>query len=318
MTLLLRIVTARSLHRCVGMAVLALLPACLPGRQVTVGETQVGKGLLYQSSNPTYDKFFEETHAVQLSAMGAVDEESKARLPLEHALGTSQSAPEQLAELAKARAQKVGQGGSPLHLTVTGLPREKSDDKPTNVTATLSVSDEAGVAPAERDFVKGLDQTLKSEADLIDKFSPIAAKARQLSTRSSELSSSVDTDFAIASRRSEVSEEVSAAKLILDAVAERSSKISAGAMSFLKIMAEALPPPGPAAPLPAKTETVKTKPKKNGSKPPPAPKPPPASKPKSEPPPSKPKPEPGAESAKPAPAPKPAPPPSKPAEDFNP
>jgi len=37
----------RALRRGVAMAALVLLPACLPPRQVTVGETQVGQGLLY-------------------------------------------------------------------------------------------------------------------------------------------------------------------------------------------------------------------------------------------------------------------------------
>jgi len=310
----------RAWARRAAMLALFLLPSCLPARQVTVGETQVGQGLLYQSSNPTYDRFFEETHALQLSAMNAPDEETKARASLEQALIATKTTPEQLAELAKTRAKKLD--GSPLRLSATGLPREKSGDKAAHVTAALSVSDDATLAASEKDFVKSLEQTVLAEAELVDKFSPIAAKARTLSARSSELLGSVNTDFTVESRRSEVSEELGAAKLILDAVADRSASVAAGAISFLKIMADALPPPGPPSTPAAKADAPKAKPKKNGTKPPPAtpkPKPEPAPKPKPEAP-SKPKPEPIAASAKPAPpAPKPAPVPvSKPADDFNP
>ena len=142
----------RAWFRRAAMVLLFLLPSCMPARQVTVGETQVGQGLLYQSSNPTYDKFFEETHALQVLAMSAPDEEKKALVPLEQALGAPKTTPEQLAELAKTRAKKLD--GSPLRLTATGLPRDKWDDKGAHVTAALSVSDEVAVAASEKDFVK--------------------------------------------------------------------------------------------------------------------------------------------------------------------
>jgi hypothetical protein len=202
---------------------------------------------------------------------------------------------------------------------VTGLAREKPDEKQA-VTATLSVANDSALASSEdRDFVNGLTQSLKLEAELVEKYSPLVSTARKLSARSGQLLASVDTDFKVESRRAEVSEELGAAKLILDAVAERSEKISAGALSFLKTLADSFPPPEPAAPVASKADASKTKPKKNGSKPAAAPKPKPETappKPKPEAAPSKPKPDSVAESAKPAP--KPAPAPAKPADDFNP
>jgi hypothetical protein len=291
------------LRRWVVVAALAALPACVMQRQVTVGQTQVGQGLLYQSSNPTYDKFFEEMHAVQVSAMGALDEDGKARAPLEQALGASKTTPAQLAELTKARTKKNEQSGAQLRLAVTGLSRDKPDEKPAPVSATLTVADDTALASDDRDFVKFLEQSLKSEAELVEKYSQLAASARKLSARSAELLGSAGTDFPVESRRSEVSEELDAAKLILDAVADRSEKISAGALSFLKVLADSIPPPGPATAV-AKADASKTKPKKSSSKPAsPKPKPEPAAKPV-------------AESVKPAPKPSPAPP--KPPEDFNP
>jgi hypothetical protein len=313
------------LRRWAVIAAWAALSACVVQRQVTLGQTQVGQGLLYQSSNLTYDKFFEEMHAVQLAAMGALDEESKARAPLEQALTVSKTTLVQLADLAKARAKKNEPSGAQIRLAVTGLSREKTDDNPAPVSAVVSIADDSAVAADDRDFIRGLDQSVKSEAELAEKYAPLAMKARKLSARSSELLGSVNADFTRENRRSEVSEELGAAKLILDAVADRSDKISSGALSFLKVMADAFPPPGPPVEV-AKVDASKTKPKKNGSKPGAAPKPkadavqkpkPEATPPKPKPePPSKPKPEPVVESSKPAP--KPAPPPAKAADDFNP
>jgi hypothetical protein len=292
-----------------GMAL--ALAACLPAHEVTVGETQVGQGLLYQSSNPTYDKFFEETHTVQLAAIGALDDDGKARAPLEEAVGANKTTPEQLADLAKSHASKMAAGG-PLHLTLTGLAREKADDAPGYVSATLTASDDAQVPASERDFVHGLEKTAKAEGEILGKYGALASRAHKLSARSSELSGSVGTDFREPGRRADVSDELAAAKLILDAAADRCAKVSAGAESFLKLLADAFPPPA-AGEVAAKPDPPKGKTKKNSSKA--------APKPKAE----SPKPEaPKPESPKPSPAPKPAAaaptPASKPppADDFNP
>ena len=85
----------------IGVAVAAV--SCAP-RPVTLGQTQIGQGKLYQSGNVTYDRFFQDTHAVQLEVMRADEDEATARAPLEKALDARGVTLDKLYELAVTRA----------------------------------------------------------------------------------------------------------------------------------------------------------------------------------------------------------------------
>jgi hypothetical protein len=305
-------------------AALSIAPACqLLNNRVTVGETRVGQGKLYQSDNPTYDEYFDGVHAVQSQTIDAVEQEQKAREPLEHALGTRNSPPERLVELTHQR-MKGGREGPPVHFVVAGLEAPKESETPKKVVATVTVADEAAVPSGERDLVKGLEETAKMEAEIADKFGPISVRAKHLLARHGQLVASLGRDFTTTSRREEVSHELGASKLILTAVADRADKVAASARAFLKGMAEAFPATSEATPPPkeepAHNGNGRGKSKKNIA-PSPKPKPPAApAKPKPEPV-SKAEPAPKAEPEtmpEPPPPPKPPPKPKPPAEDFNP
>ncbi len=303
-------------------------------RPVTLGQTQIGQGKLYQSGSVTYDRFFQDTHAVQLEVMRADEDEALARAPLEKALDARGASLDKLYELAVARARKGGEDAPPIvYVTVSGLEPakeiKKNDEPAENGESSKEGAKEGAkegphdpkeppkkvvvsvlpldTLPADQKaFVKGLTETARGEADILDRFGMVAAKAGQLSAFSDELADGVDKEFSARKLRKDVTQELGAAKLILGATEERAREVSTRARSFLKGLSEALkpptetalPPPPPAAPeKPAATKP--TRPRRGGGKP------------------AKPT---GAETTPPArpDAPPAKPAPKKPAEDFNP
>jgi hypothetical protein len=324
----------------IGLAVAGA--SCAP-RPVTLGQTQIGQGKLYQSGSVTYDRFFQDTHAVQLEVMRADEDEAAARAPLEKSLNAKGATLEKLYELAVSRAKKGGEDGPPIvYVTVGGLEpnakespaakenkdvKEPADGDEGTKEGTKEGAKEApphepkegpkkvvvsviplDTLPADqKGFVKALTETARGEADILDRFGPVMAKAAQLSSLSDELADGVDKEFSARKLRRDVTQELGAAKLILGATEERAREVSTRARAFLKGLSEALKPPAEAPPLPPAPAAEKpaakpAKPRRGGSgkpaKPAGAEAPPPA------------------RSDAPAPAPKPAKP--KPAEDFNP
>jgi hypothetical protein len=312
---------------------IAIAGASCASRPVTLGQTQIGQGKLYQSGSVTYDRFFQDTHAVQLEVMRADEDEAAARGPLEKALDARGASLEKLYELAVARAKKGSEDGPPLvYVMVSGLePNKESKEPSENGEAPKEGTKEAASEPKEapkkvvvtvapldtlpadqKSFIKAFTETARGEADILDRFGQVAAKAAQLTTHSDELSEGVDKEFSARKLRKDVSQELGAARLILGATQDRAREISTRARAFLKGLSEALKPPTEAAP------------------PPPPPPPPDKDKPAAKPTrsrrgsggsvkPTKPT---GAETAPPArsetPPAKPAAPKPKPAEDFNP
>ena len=317
-------------------AVALTVAGCRIDRPAASGESRVKHGKLYQSDNPTYDDFFESVHAVQSTASDALDDEAKARAPLERAMGTRNTTPERLVELTKERVKR-GREGPPLHVVVTGLDLEKQGEKPKDVVATVTVPDEAAVPSNQRDIVKALDESAKSEAEIATHFESIVLQARRLSARQAQLLASLSRDFTTPSRRDEVSRELGDAKPVLDGVAERAEKASNSARSFLKGMALAFPSSSDASPVARDDKLASGKspdkskkpaptspsPKSAKQSPAPQPAPPARSKPAAAPKlPSEvrsPKPAPQAPAPRSEPVPAPPPPQAKaPSEDFNP
>jgi hypothetical protein len=314
---------------------IALAGVSCASRPVTLGQTQIGQGKLYQSGSVTYDRFFQDTHAVQLEVMRADEDEAAARAPLEKALDARGATLEKLYELAIARAKKGGEDSPPIvYVTVSGLDpakenKEIKEPAESGETPKESAKEGAKAAPHEakdapkkvvvsvlpldtlpadqKAFVKGLTETARGEAEILDRFGPVMTKAAQLAALSDELADGIDKEFSARKLRKDVTQELGAAKLILGATEERAREVSTRARAFLKGLSEALkppsteaapppPPPAAAADKPATTKPVR--PRRGGAKP------------------AKPE---GAETASPprssAPPAKPKP---KPAEDFNP
>jgi hypothetical protein len=303
-------------------AILLAVPGChLLNDRTPAGETRVGQGKVYHSDNPTYDEYFDGVHALQAQTADATDEEAKARVPLEQALGTRNATPERLVELTKQRV-KVSREGPPIHVAVAGLDVPKEGEPRKNVEAKVTVPDEAAIPPKERDLVKALEQSMKSEAEVLDKFALVSQRAKHLQARQGQLLASLNRDFTTTSRRDEVSHELGASKAVLDEAAGRAEKVSGQARSFLKGFSEAFTGSADAAPSKEEKSAAgkpapKPKNEAHAAKAAPAPPPPkPAHKPAHETHKAEPAPKPA---APPPAAPEPAPPKPKPAgEDFNP
>jgi hypothetical protein len=278
------------------------------------GETRTAQGKVYHSDNPTYDAYFDGVHAVHSQTAEAFDEEAKARAPLEQALGTRNTTPERLVELTKQRL-KAGREGAPVHLAVNGIEPPKEGEPHKSVEVKLTVADEAAVPASQRELVKALEQSAKSEAEVLDKFGLVSTRAKNLLARHGQLVSSVNKDFTTSSRRDEVVHELDASKPVLGEAAGRAEKVTIQARSFLKGMSdmlagvEAAPPKDEKAAEKAAHGKPAAKPKNGGTAPKPAPAAPPP-KPAHKPPPP--------ETPRAEPAPKPAPPPKAPSEEFNP
>jgi hypothetical protein len=270
---------------------LAVGGASCASRPVTLGQTQIGQGKLYQSGSVTYDRFFQDTHAMQLEVMRADEDEAAARLPLEKALNARNASLEKLYDLAVSRAKKGVEDGPPLvYVMVNGLdtnnkePKEAAEngegpkdpkepvhdakEPPNKVTVQILPLE---TAPADQKaFLKALGETVKDEAEILDRFGPIMVKAAQLSTLSDELADGVDKEFSARKQRKDVNQELGAAKLILGATEQKAREVSSRARTFLRGMSEALKPPAEVAPPPPpppaeKPEPVKTtRPRRGG------------------------------------------------------
>lgn len=68
------------------VVLLAALAAPIAGCELILGETKMGKGVLYQSGEQKYDGFFEEVHKEQLAAANWPDEAKASRKPIVTAL----------------------------------------------------------------------------------------------------------------------------------------------------------------------------------------------------------------------------------------
>jgi hypothetical protein len=272
---------------------LAVGGASCASRPVTLGQTQIGQGKLYQSGSVTYDRFFQDTHAMQLEVMRADEDEAAARAPLEKALNARNASLDKLYDLAVMRAKKGVEDGPPLvYVIVNGLDTNKESKEPKEAAENGEAAKEPkepahdvkelpnkvtvqvlplDTAPADQKaFLKALGETIKDEAEILDRFGSVTVKAGQLSTLSDELSDGVDKEFSARKLRKDVNQELGAAKLILGATEQKAREVSSRARTFLKGMSEALKPPAEVTPPPPpppveKPEPVKTtRPRRGG------------------------------------------------------
>jgi hypothetical protein len=105
MTKTYAVLSASRIRRFLAIGI-AVAGASCASRPVTLGQTQIGQGKLYQSGSVTYDRFFQDTHAVQLEVMRSEEDEYAARAPLEKALDARGATLE--SSTAAATRQKLG------------------------------------------------------------------------------------------------------------------------------------------------------------------------------------------------------------------
>jgi hypothetical protein len=267
----------------IGMAV-----GSCASRPVTLGQTQIGQGKLYQTGSVTYDRFFQDTHAVQLEVMRADEDEAAARAPLDRALDARNASLDKLYEMAVMRAKKGVEDGPPLvYVIVNGLETNKESKEPKEAAENGDLAKESkepahdpkeppkkvtvqvlpiDTAPADQKaFLKALAETIKDEAEILDRFGPIMVRAGQLSALSDELADGVDKEFSARKLRKDVNQELGAAKLILGATEQKAREVSSRARAFLKGMSEALKPPAEVAPPPPPPPSEKPDPVKTAA-----------------------------------------------------
>ena len=213
--------------RLASLVLVALVAACAPA-PTRLGDTHVGRGQLYRAGRADYDTFFAETHDVQLHAMQSIDEERRARAPVEQAMGGTP------APSASALADRI-----------VARDRENPPASPARDPA----------------FAQALSASLQSEASVAKKYDPVATRASQLSVRADELLASSDHDFARARERDEVARELSAAKLVLSAAALRTRTVANDAQAFVNVASKVRKVPEP-APAPVAVPAVTTKTRK--------------------------------------------------------
>ena len=165
--------------------------------------------------------------------MTSLDEERQARAPVEHALG-GQPAPS-----ASALADRL-------------VARERK------------AKDAAGARAHDAAFDDALARSLEGESAIVKKYDAVASRASELSARADQLLSSVERDFSRSRERDEVSRELSAAKLVMQAAALRTRSLTNDAQVFVKVAAEVqkTPPAHEALPQPAQAAAVR--PRKRG------------------------------------------------------
>jgi hypothetical protein len=264
---------------------LALSATSCATKPVTLGQTQIGQGKLYQSGSVTYDRFFQDTHAVQLEVMRADEDEAQARAPLDKVLDSRGTTIEKLYELVVARAKKPEEATPFVYLMVTGLdpnkekekekekepkepvengdapkegtkdgakeaPHDGGKDAPKKITVAVGPVDPPSFPADQKPFLKALTEAARAEAEILDRFGPIAVKASQLATYSDELSDGIDKEFSGRKQRKDVNQELGAAKLILHATEDRARTVAIRARTFLTGLAEALRPPPEVTPPP--------------------------------------------------------------------
>jgi hypothetical protein len=262
---------------------LAMSAVSCAAKPVTLGQTQIGQGKLYQSGSVTYDRFFQDTHAMQLDVMRADEDEAQARAPLDRVLDSRGASMEKLYDLVVARAKK--EETQLLYVAVTGLDPNKEKEKekekdnkdpvesgetpkegakegakeapphdakepPRKLAVAVAPLDPASFPADQKPFLKALSETVRAEAEIVDRFGPIAVKASQLAAYSDELVDGVDKEFSARKQRKEVNQELGAAKLILGATEERARNVAIRARTFLTGLTEALKPPPEAPPPP--------------------------------------------------------------------
>jgi hypothetical protein len=269
---------------------LAISAVSCAAKPVTLGQTQIGQGKLYQSGSVTYDRFFQDTHAMQLDVMRADEDEAQARAPLDRVLDSRGASMEKLYDLVVARAKK--EETQLLYVAVTGLDPNKEKEKekdnkdpvdngeapkegakegakeaalndakepPRKLAVAVAPLDPASFPADQKPFLKALSETVRAEAEIVDRFGPIAVKASQLAAYSDELVDGVDKEFSARKQRKEVNQELGAAKLILGATEERARNVAIRARTFLTGLTEALKPP-PEAPPPLPPVPVEKQP----------------------------------------------------------
>lgn len=177
----------------------AALAACRPVPNAPgVETTSVGRAQLYQTGQPTYDRYFEAVHQLQLEVARVPVERRAARAELAHALGLLPDAPvPRVVEAMHERAVDVGKGGHWFRVEGYRVVTEgREPDSPVRAVGTA------------------LDACLRSEAAAAERLKQVPVRARALWDLTRSVEVGIDADF-FGFRRKEVRREVAVVRRVL-------------------------------------------------------------------------------------------------------
>lgn len=217
------------------LLVLGVCPACW---RSAPGPAAAGREP-YQCGQADFDDFFRQVQALDTDVKASLDEEARARTPLEQALHVSHASLEKLTEFTKARAQAASREGTPLHVEVRGIDKQDTAGETDKVSASVSQVDDAAMLPAHIDFVRALEKVVRGEAEVLSKYGGLGRRGRSLSLLAPSLEASVSKEFATPAKQQEVSRELAAAKAALGPLVEQAPKAGQSAMYFLREVAAA-------------------------------------------------------------------------------
>ena len=236
---------------------LAALVATLGGAcssSGNVGDTHVARQELYRVDNVKYDEFFEDVFEFQKQAAKAREEEKKPREALSAALGAGEVSGEALAALAGERAKKMALGKPKMVLGFEGLEPNGAPILGKAIAITPPVAKRRPWPKDARDFAAAFEETLRGEAKIVDKYGPIAAKARRRLELVDKLRESIPESLPSAKpeTRTELERELTASRAALTKVAVECERVNAQAAKFLRLSAEAIVAASEAKPEPKK------------------------------------------------------------------
>jgi len=265
------------------------------GSSTNIANTHVGKDELYKTGNFDYDEFFEDVHGLQGSAKSIVGDETGARVPLGQTLGVGETSIDRMLEVLKDKAEEFAQSKNRVHFEIGGVDDQGKPLAGKPVEVTRSAAKGRSVPKEADDFASALEQMIKKEAQVWEKYGPLTDRSKVLAEKAETLRGSLEKEFPAleGNKREEIARELKAARLVTEQIGELSDKVVANAVRFIKQSAEVLvaaanaeikapekgakgvKPRKGAAPA-AKTKEAPPKPKETPAKSPAAEKPPPA------------------------------------------
>jgi uncharacterized protein YoaH (UPF0181 family) len=238
-----RAVSPGALARCflLPMLVSATLAAgCSSGGNT--GDTTVARQELYRVDNVKYDEFFEDVFEIQKQAALGREEEKKAREALTTALGEGESSGDALASVAAERAKKMALGRPKIVLALEGVESNGALILGKAVALQPPAAKRKGWPKDAQEFAAAFEETLRAEAAVVDKYGPLAGKAKRRLDMIDELRDSIDDNLPSAKpeTRDRLERELAASRPELVKAGDECQAVSALATKFLRLSSEGL------------------------------------------------------------------------------
>jgi hypothetical protein len=206
------------------------------------GDTTVARRELYRVDNVKYDEFFEDVFEIQKQAALAREDEKKAREALTAALGEAESSGDALASAAAERAKKMALGRPKIVLALEGVESNGALILGKAVALQPPAAKRKAWPKDAQEFAAAFEETLRAEAAVLDKYGPLAGKAKRRLDMIDELRDSIDDNLPSAKpeTRDRLERELAASRPELVKAGDECQAVSALATKFLRLSSEGL------------------------------------------------------------------------------